>query len=110
MSRYIDATELNGYKFGLISPYAQKLFHKTIDDAHTADVRENTHGEWILVQREEKYIDIVCNKCGFVRVKDYAYGYKIEELDMEEVKNLCIKNHLNFCECCGADMKRGGHV
>ena len=33
MSRYIDATELNGYKFGLISPYAQKLFHQTIDEA-----------------------------------------------------------------------------
>lgn len=35
MSRLIDATELNGYKFGLISPYAQKLFHNTINSAPT---------------------------------------------------------------------------
>ncbi len=35
MSRIIDATELNGYKFGLISPYAQKLFHETINNAPT---------------------------------------------------------------------------
>lgn len=35
MSKIIDATELNGYKFGLISPYAQKLFHETINNAPT---------------------------------------------------------------------------
>lgn len=33
--KLIDATELNGYKFGLISPYAQKLFHETINNAPT---------------------------------------------------------------------------
>ena len=35
MSRLIDATELNGYKFGLISTYAQELFHDTINSAPT---------------------------------------------------------------------------
>lgn len=35
MSRLIDAIELNGYKFGLISTYAQELFHDTINSAPT---------------------------------------------------------------------------
>ena len=35
MSRLIDATELNGYKSGLISTYAQELFHDTISSAPT---------------------------------------------------------------------------
>lgn len=37
MSRLIDATELNGYKFGLISPYAQKLFHAIINNTPTVN-------------------------------------------------------------------------
>ena len=35
--RLIDATELNGYKFGLISPYVQNLFHQTINEAPTVE-------------------------------------------------------------------------
>ena len=33
--RLIDADALNGYELGLISPKAQKLFHKIINDAPT---------------------------------------------------------------------------
>lgn len=38
--RLIDADALNGYKFGLISPYAQNLFHETINEAPTIDYKQ----------------------------------------------------------------------
>lgn len=47
--RLIDADALNGYKFGLISPYAQNLFHKTINEAPTI-VQEQRTGHWEFVQ------------------------------------------------------------
>lgn len=37
--RLIDADALNGYELGLISPKAQKLFHKIINDAPTIDIQ-----------------------------------------------------------------------
>ena len=46
--RLIDADALNGYKFGLISPYAQNLFHRTINEAPTI-VQEQRTGLWIPV-------------------------------------------------------------
>jgi len=56
MSRYIDATELNGYKFGLISPYAQKLFHQTIDEAPTVKAIPISELEYIINHIEEDVI------------------------------------------------------
>lgn len=60
-------------------------------------------GQWILTQRG-KYIDINCSECGNTRLKDYAYGYTIDEIDLNGVNELIVKNHLNYCECCGAKM------
>ena len=50
MSRYIDADKLNGYEFGLISPKAQDLFHKIINNAPTVIAEkqnEPTNGDLI---------------------------------------------------------------
>ena len=38
--RLIDADALNGYELGLISPKAQKLFHKIINDAPTVVLKQ----------------------------------------------------------------------
>ena len=61
-------------------------------------------GRWILTQRD-KCIDISCSECGNVRFKDYAYGYTIDELDLNEVNDLLVKIQMNYCECCGAKMQ-----
>lgn len=61
-------------------------------------------GRWILTQRD-KYIDINCSKCGNTRVKDFAYGYTIDELNLDEINDLLAKNQINYCECCGAKME-----
>ena len=60
-------------------------------------------GRWKLVQRNN-FIDICCSECGHVRVEDFAYGYTIQQLDKESVKEFFSKNPLNFCECCGVKM------
>ena len=61
-------------------------------------------GRWVLAQRD-KYIDINCSECGNTRIKEYAYGYTIDELDLNEINNLIAKNRMNYCECCGAKME-----
>ena len=61
-------------------------------------------GRWILVQRE-KYIDINCSECGSTRVKEYAYNYTIDEIDIQEVEDLVVTSKMNYCECCGAKMQ-----
>ena len=48
----------------------------------SADVRENIHGEWI-----KNFLGIdICSKCG------------------EPMRDRRV-NHINFCNCCGADMR-----
>lgn len=61
-------------------------------------------GRWILTQRD-KCVDINCSECGNTRIKEYAYGYTIDELDSNEINNLIAKNRMNYCECCGAKME-----
>lgn len=61
-------------------------------------------GWWVLAQRG-KCIDINCSECGNTRIKEYAYGYTIDELDFNEINNLIAKNRMNYCECCGAKME-----
>lgn len=61
-------------------------------------------GRWVLAQRG-KCIDINCSECGNTRIKEYAYGYTIDELDFNEINNLIAKNRMNYCECCGAKME-----
>ena len=59
-------------------------------------------GKWVLTQRG-KYVDINCSRCGYTRVADFAYNYKVEELDTNEVIR-CIKgNCMNYCENCGSE-------
>ena len=84
MSRYIDAEKLNGYGFGLISPYAQALFHATINAAKTEDVRRVVHGYWIENAPESQLIDppYFCSECGRAEFRKE-----------------------NFCCSCGADMR-----
>lgn len=101
--RLIDADALNGYKFGLISPYAQNLFHKIINEAPTI-VQEQRTGRWILVQRG-KYVDVNCSECGFSRIKEFAYNYAVEDISEQEFRDYAKKNKMNFCECCGTKME-----
>ena len=60
-------------------------------------------GHWVLTQRD-KYIDINCSECGHTRIKEYAYNYTVDEIDMQEIKDLVVTNKMNYCECCGAKM------
>lgn len=77
--RLIDADALNGYKFGLISPYVQNLFHKTINEAPTI-VQEQRTGHWIDTGSGQE-----CSECGEIQ-----YGYD---------------NFRNYCANCGAKMQ-----
>ncbi len=61
-------------------------------------------GTWILTQRD-KYIDISCSECGYTRIKEYAYNYTVDEIDMQEIKDLVVTSKMNYCECCGAKME-----
>lgn len=61
-------------------------------------------GRWVLIQRD-KYIDINCSECGNTRIKEYAYNYTVDEIDMQEIKDLAVTNKMNYCECCGAKME-----
>jgi len=61
-------------------------------------------GRWILVQRG-KYVDVNCSKCGFSRIKDFAYNYTVEDISEQEFRDFVEKNKMNFCECCGAKME-----
>ena len=48
----------------------------------SANVRENIHGEWI-----QNFLGIdICSECG------------------EPMRDRRV-NHINFCNCCGADMR-----
>ncbi len=82
MTRYIDADKLNGYEFGLISTKAQNLFHKTINNAPTEDVKPIVRGEWVC-----GYYDIIphCSNC---------------ESEWTNSK------YMNFCPTCGANMRK----
>lgn len=61
-------------------------------------------GRWVLTQRG-KYIDVCCSECGYTRVKDFAYGYTIDELNLDELKDIIAEKQMNYCECCGARME-----
>ena len=63
-------------------------------------------GRWILTQRG-KFIDINCSECGNTRIKDFAYGYTIDELNLDETNDFIAKTRMNYCECCGAKMEGG---
>lgn len=59
-------------------------------------------GEWKLVVRDNKDIDVICPFCNRTRFPAYSHGYTIEELE-----EYLIRQHLpKFCEHCGADMRK----
>ena len=71
---------------------------------------EEAKGEWLPKERATECstdIDIVCSECGYVGIEKYAYGYELNEIDMQEVRNYTKKLDMNFCTCCGADMRGG---
>lgn len=72
-----------------------------INSLPTISVSEREKGEWVLKQRG-KFVDMTCSKCGYVRIKDYAYNYAVEEIEKEFNKDNAKPI---FCECCGADMR-----
>ena len=58
------------------------VYEEIIEQLPPADVRENIHGEWI-----KNFLGIdICSKCG------------------EPMRDRRV-NHINFCKCCGADMR-----
>jgi hypothetical protein len=71
MSRYIDATELSGYKFGLISPYAQKLFHQTINEAPTVKAIPISELEQIINNTSSIQEDVIRYKMICALVERY---------------------------------------
>jgi hypothetical protein len=82
MSRYIDADKLKEVfdehedDYGYLHGYWEEF----IDNAPTADVRENVRGEWIST--------------GFMEVKCSNCKETFHELESA-----------NFCPNCGADMR-----
>lgn len=75
-----------------------------LDDVKT----EKGEGEWILKERTTECsidIDIVCSRCGYVGIENYTHGYELNEIDMQEVRDYTKKLDMNFCTCCGADMR-----
>ena len=68
--RLIDADALNGYQFGLISPYAQNLFHKTINDAPT------------VVLEQEPCTDVISRQAVFDVLRGTNNDWLFEKLKM----------------------------
>lgn len=67
-------------------------------------------GEWIPKERTTECsidIDIVCSRCGFVGVEGYAHGYELNEINIQKVRDYTKELYMNFCTCCGADMRKG---
>ncbi len=93
MSRYIDADKLNGYEFGLISPKAQDLFHKTINNAPTEDVKPIVYGNWILADEQNKE-----------DVENDNYRFICSECQCSDIHSK--KTKVSYCWNCGADMRK----
>ena len=60
-------------------------------------------GHWEFKQRG-KYIDICCSKCGFQRIKEYAYNYTVDQISEQDMKDFFSNSNMNFCENCGYRM------
>jgi len=71
---------------------------------------EENKGEWIPKERPTECsidMDVVCSRCGHVGIEGYAHGYELDELPKQEMKDYIKKFDMNFCPCCGADMRGG---
>lgn len=58
---------------------------------------------WIIRQRQApkgKGTDLVCSKCGYIRVNDFSWG-----IEPEEVAHRIGKDSIfPYCESCGSKM------
>lgn len=67
-----------------------------IDDAPSADVRENVSARWIgMDSNSERYDDVRCSNCGRVYTVDAYHWCDIG----------FIKDDLKYCPNCGASMR-----
>lgn len=80
--------------------------NESLEEAR-ADARDKAHGEWIPKESEnyENFIDVVCSKCGYVGIEKYAYGFEADEVPLQDMREYTKEFDLNFCPCCGADMR-----
>lgn len=111
MSDYISKEDLakiimeesNDYGIGTTT---ERIWRR-IKTHQNADVKEVVHGEWIPKESttNEWDIDIVCSRCGYVGIEGYAHGYELNEIDIKKVRDYTKKLDMNFCTCCGANMK-----
>ena len=95
MPRYIDADALKAEMSeecpdDKMVQLIVMIFNACVDDAPTADVRENRKGKWIRSERDENFY--VCSVCK-------NDGYK----DRMAWRKDFIKAYLNFCPNCGSD-------
>lgn len=94
MSRYIDAYDLKDIEYINTGDFSTtRGIREWVDNAPTADVRENVHGEWIKTGRTNIYggFEIECSVC-HTKLMVSQSRWDIGE---------------NFCEVCGADMRKG---
>ena len=110
MTRLEAIAILDGFKY---NPLLNDQHYEALDmavSALSADTRENIHGEWIPKERTTECsvdIDIVCSECGYVGIENYAHGYELDELPVQEMKDYIKKLDMNYCPCCGAKMEGG---
>ena len=98
MPRYIDADALKAEMSeecpdDKMVQLIVMIFNACVDNAPTADVRENVRGKWIKDSDTAFYWE--CSECGA-----YLFWRKEEYL-------LRSKDETNFCPNCGADMRTG---
>jgi hypothetical protein len=109
MSDYISREELLKDLYSReYTNFQSRDFIALVQYQDKADVRENIHGEWIPKERTTECsidIDIVCSRCGFVGVEGYAHGYELNEINIQKVRDYIKELDMNFCTCCGADMR-----
>ena len=94
------------FQLGLAFGFGEKHdeMDKVMEEVKKAVTPQQKKGRWILTQRD-KYVDICCSECGNTRIKRYAYGYTVDELNLNEVNDFLAKNQVSYCECCGAKMQ-----
>lgn len=89
MPRYIDADRIT-----LPQGFFEKVdnvpkFNEWLSTIPSADVRENVHGQWILIA-DENHEYCICSNCGY-----------------DNGENWMIGSEIPYCAQCGADMKEG---
>lgn len=107
ISEYVGShiQEINS-GYGDLNNHTNRILRMIVDYIEKMEpvAPQQKTGHWILAQRD-KCIDINCSECGNTRIKDYAYGYTVDELDLDEVNDLIVKNQMYYCEHCGAKMQ-----